>query len=247
MEKLTMTKKEFKIIMEVLPKVAQDDVRPILQGVCFTNNEVVAIDGYRLSKRLLNDSLQGEYTILGKDLKEVVKACKRNIEHIEIIFKDNAIITLYDKENELVSYFNFKLLDCKFVAYKSLLLREFTDSIDINSKDILDLIKSLKKNTPISLELIGEKINVYEMQYKGTYKNEKTILNYLGDINLKKKISDSLLIACNSTCLKEALKGFKDIKLSYIDKVSPFVIEDITRYEMILPIRWFAGELEKVS
>ena len=93
-----MTKKEFKEIMEVLTKVAKDDTRPILQGVYFGKNEVVAIDGYRLSKRLLNAELSGEYVILGKDLKEVAKACKRDVEQVEIIFNDKAIINLYDVE-----------------------------------------------------------------------------------------------------------------------------------------------------
>lgn len=241
-----MTKKEFKTIMEVLPKVAQDDVRPILQGVCFTNNEVVAIDGYRLSKRLLNDSLQGEYTILGKDLKEVVKACKRNIEHIEIIFKDNAVITLYDKENELVSYFSCRLLDGRYIYYKSLLPREFTYKTKLDSQEILNSIKPLKKNTHVALEFIEEKINIYEVQYKGTYRDQAIVLNKLETIYLKKKISKDLMIAFNTTYLKDALKGFKEIKLSCIDNISQLVIEDSNRYEMILPVR-LIGELERVS
>lgn len=241
-----MTKKEFKTIMEVLPKVAQDDVRPILQGVCFTNNEVVAIDGYRLSKRLLNDSLQGEYTILGKDLKEVVKACKRNIEHIEIIFKDNAVITLYDKENELVSYFSCRLLDSRFVAYKSLLPREFTYKAKLDSQEIMNSLKPLRKNTHVALEFIEEKINIYEVQYKGTYRDQTIALNKLETIYLKKKISKGLMIAFNTTYLKDALKGFKEIKLSCIDNISQLVIEDSNRYEMILPVR-LIGDLEKVS
>lgn len=40
MEKLIFTKKEFKEVMEVLKATAKDDVRPILQGVNFNNNEV---------------------------------------------------------------------------------------------------------------------------------------------------------------------------------------------------------------
>lgn len=246
MERLTMTKKEFKTIMEVLPKVAQDDVRPILQGVYFTDNEVVAMDGYRLSKRLLNSELTGEYVILGKDLKEVVKACKRNIEHVEIIFKDNAIITLYDKANELINYFTCKLLSGRFIAYKSLLPSEFTYKTKLDSQQILNSLKLLKKNTHIALEFIEEKINIYEVQYKGTYKDQTIALNELETIYLKKKISKDLMITFNTTYLKDALKGFKEIKLSCIDNISQLVIEDSSRYEMVLPVR-LLGELEKVS
>lgn len=95
-----MTKEEFKEVMEVLPKVAKDETRPILQGVLFSKNEAVAIDGYRLSKRLLNKELTGDYVVLGKDLKEVVKACKRETERVEIIFNDNVTINLYNAEKK---------------------------------------------------------------------------------------------------------------------------------------------------
>lgn len=246
MEKLTMTKKEFKKIMEVLPKAAQDDVRPILQGVYFGKGEVVAIDGYRLSKRFLNAELIGEYVILGDDLKKVLKACKRDIEYIEILLDNKVVVNLYDQEEVLVDAFECRLLDGRYISYKSLLPREFTDVVEISSKDILELIKPLKVYTHIALEFINDEINIYEVQYGNKRKDEVATLSKLGTIYLKKKVGVDLLIGLNPTYLKEALKGFKDIKLSYIDKVSPLVIEDSDRCEMILPIR-FIGELRKVS
>ena len=63
MEKLIFTKKEFKEVMEVLKATAKEDIRPILQGVNFNNNEVVALDGYRLMLRKIDLQLKGNYTI----------------------------------------------------------------------------------------------------------------------------------------------------------------------------------------
>lgn len=232
-----MTKKEFKEVMEVLPKVAKDEVRPILQGVYFGAKEVVAIDGYRLSKRLLNNELSGEYVILGKDLKEVVKACKRDIEQVEIIFNDKVIINLYDIEKKILNTFECRLLEGRFIAYRSLLPAEFKGSVELESKKILDIIKPFKKNNHIALEFIDEDLIIYQLGYEGSKEDRKTVLNEVGRIDLKKKVNKELLLAVNVTYLIEALKGHSEVKISYIDKISPVVIEDKNRYDMILPIR----------
>ena len=232
-----MTKKEFKEVMEVLPKVAKDETRPILQGVYFGAKEVVAIDGYRLSKRLLNSELSGEYVILGKDLKEVVKACKRDIEQVEIIFEDNVMINLYDAEKKILNSFECRLLDGRFIAYRSLLPNEFSGAIEIDAKKILDIIKPFKKNSHIALEFIDEEIKVYQIGHEGDKYDRKTVLNEVGRIDLKKKVNKELLIAVNVTYLIEALKGYKEVKINYIDKISPVVIDNGKKYDMLLPIR----------
>ena len=121
MEKLIFTKKEFKEIMEVLKATAKDDVRPILQGVNFNNNEVVALDGYRLMLRKINLQLKGNYTIHRNDLKEVLKAVKRDTEYIEITFNPDVVIFKVDDKEKFV----FNVLQGSYINYKSLMPSEF--------------------------------------------------------------------------------------------------------------------------
>lgn len=232
-----MTKKEFKEIMQVLPKASKEKLRPILQGVSFKGNEVVALDGYRLSKRLLKADLNIECVINSTDLKEVVKACKRDIEQVEIIFNDNAMINLYDAEKKIVNTFECKLLEGRFITYRSLMPNYFNGTVELEVKKILDIIKPFKKNNHIALEFIEEKIKVYQIGYKGDKYDRKTVLNEVGSIELRKKVQKELLIAVNVIYLIEALKGHDEVKINYIDKISPIVIESQNKYDMILPIR----------
>lgn len=90
MEKLIFTKKEFKEIMEVLKATAKDDVRPILQGLHFERNNIVALDGYRLMIRKNDNILDGVYNIHRDYIKimiNTVKQYKNNIEKIKERFK----------------------------------------------------------------------------------------------------------------------------------------------------------------
>ena len=119
--KVMVDKKEFKEVMEVLKATAKDDVRPILQGVNFNNNEVAALDGYRLMLRKIDLQLKGNYTIHRNDLKQVLKAVKRDTEHIEITFNPDVVIFKIDDKEKFV----FNVLQGSYINYKSLIPSEF--------------------------------------------------------------------------------------------------------------------------
>ena len=106
--------------------IAQDETRPILQGILFEvkNRELnlVALDGYRLAVRneLLDVDNNIEVVIPGKTLNEVSKILEDNNDIVKITFTNNHI--LFNINNtKIIS----RLLDGKFVNYVSLLPQEY--------------------------------------------------------------------------------------------------------------------------
>lgn len=248
MEKLLLTKKEFKELMQVLAKASKEEVRPILQGVCFNNSEVVTMDGSRLSIRRFKGELNREYTIHAKELKEVLNSCKRDIEHIEIIFNNKAIFNLLDKEKKLVKTFECKYLDGSYIAYKSLLNDNFAGIIELkDTKELLDIIKPLKKNQGITLEIEDNKLSIYNVVTD--LEKRESHLYHIGDIDINNKRKLNIVIGINATYLKEAIKDYKTCDVKYNGKFQSVVIESAeekNKYELVLPLRILKG-IEKAS
>lgn len=141
------------------------------------------------------------------------------------------------QRKKILNTFECKLLEGRFIAYRSLMPTCFNGTVELDSKKILDIIKPFKKNNHIALEFIEEKIKVYQTGYERDKYDRKTVLNEVGSIDLRKKVDKELLIAVNLTYLIEVLKGHEEVKINYIDKISPIVIESQNKYDMILPIR----------
>ncbi len=117
--------------------IAQDEARPILQGILFEvkNRELnlVALDGYRLAVRseLLDVDDNIEVVIPGKTLNEVSKILEDNTDIIKITFTNNHI--LFNINNtKIIS----RLLDGKFVNYISLLPQEYKLLVNVKKQEL---------------------------------------------------------------------------------------------------------------
>lgn len=105
--------------------IAQDETRPILQGILFEvrnkNLNLVALDGYRLAikSEFLDTDIDIEVVIPGKTLNEVSKILEDIDEIVDITFTNNHILFNL-KRTKIIS----RLLEGKFINYKSLLPQE---------------------------------------------------------------------------------------------------------------------------
>lgn len=175
MEKITLTKKEFKEIAEVLKATAKENIRPVLQGVNFNGNEVVGLSSYRLMLRKINAELKGSYTIHKNDLKQVLKEINRDTKHIEIIFnQDTAVFKIDNKEN-----FIFNVMQQDYINYKQLIPTEFNLTVTIEAKKIIESIKPLRKNHYVILDISKDLINIKDIYYTKRDKqgNQEKIMN----------------------------------------------------------------------
>lgn len=219
--------------------IAQDETRPILQGILFEiknrSLNLVALDGYRLAikNEYLDSDFDIEIVIPGKTLNEVSKILDDTNSVVKITFTDNHILFNL-KQTKIIS----RLLDGKFVNYNSLLPQEHKLVVSVNRQELQNGIERASlmakegNSYLIKLDIQEESIIITSNSQLGKVREEVSI-------NLQ---GEKLQIAFNSRYLLDVLKNMEDeeILIEMTSSVSPCVIKsknnDSHKY-LVLPVR----------
>lgn len=219
--------------------VAQDETRPILQGILFEIKDkklnLVALDGYRMAVRseYLGSDDNIDVVIPGKTLNEVAKILEDAEDLVKITFTDNHILFNLDK-TKIVS----RLLEGKFVNYVSLLPQEHKILVEVNRHDLQNCIERASlmskdsNSNLIKLDFNEDNVIITSNSQLGKVREE---LN----INLQ---GEELQIAFNSRYILDVLKNIdeNEIYMEMTSSVSPCIIRcksnDNSRY-LVLPVR----------
>lgn len=233
--------------------VAQDETRPILQGIHFGINqgvlETCALDGYRMAVRKLelirSDKSIGsmEFTIHS----DVINAVNK--------IKSNRDIYIY-KNKDFVRfgtdylYTTSKLLEGKFVNYNSLIPQYFRTRIKVDASELLKLLKSYKsrivkfsiKSEEMLITATIEKAKSRRVTDPKTHKQvTEHYFETIAIVNDKfpcKWQGEPIEIAFNPKYFIDALKDKKDeVEIKFTSAISPIVIEQDDKTELILPVR----------
>lgn len=219
--------------------IAQDETRPILQGILFEVKDkklnLVALDGYRLAIRteFLDNDNDIEVVIPGKTLNEVSRILEDISDIVKITFTDNHI--LFNLSNtKIIS----RLLDGKFVNYSSLLPQEYKILLDVKKQELQNCIERASlmakdsNSNLIKLDIQEENMIITSNSQLGKVREELNINLQGGEIQ----------IAFNSKYLLDVLKNIEDdeVKLEMTSGISPCVIKckntDNSKY-LVLPVR----------
>lgn len=219
--------------------IAQDETRPILQGVLFEmkNNmlNLVALDGYRLAikNEVLNYSDEISVVVPGKTLNEVARILEDSEEDVNITFTINHILFNLGK-TKIIS----RLLEGEYIKYNSLLPQEHKVLVNVKKQDLLNGIERA------SLMAKDGNSNLIKLDIK----NDNLIItsnSQLGKVREEVGISmqgEEIEIAFNSRYLLDVIKVMEseDIVLELTSSVSPCVIKnndlDNCKY-LVLPVR----------
>ncbi|WP_297635696.1 DNA polymerase III subunit beta [uncultured Clostridium sp.] len=219
--------------------IAQDETRPILQGVLFEVKEktlnLIALDGYRLAlkKEFLDTDIEVEVVIPGKTLNEVSKILEDTESNVQITFTNNHILFNLDK-TKIIS----RLLEGKFVNYRSLLPQEHKITISVKKQDLQNGIERASlmakdgNNNLIKMDMEEETLVLSSNSQLGKVREEVSI-------NLQ---GDKIQIAFNSRYLLDVLKTLdeEEVILEMTSSVTPCIIKgkmaDNYRY-LVLPVR----------
>ena len=186
---------------------AQDETRPILQGILFEVKErtlnLVALDGYRLAIRseYLDSDFDIEIVIPGKTLNEVSKILEDVNDLVQITFTNNHILFNLNK-TRIIS----RLLEGKFVNYKSLLPEEHKLLVTVKKQDLQNGIERASlmakdgNNNLIKLDVQDDALVITSNSQLGKVR-EEVFINLQGD---------KIQIAFNSRYLIDVLKNFED-------------------------------------
>lgn len=219
--------------------IAQDEARPILQGILFEVNNsylnLVALDGYRLAirKELIDSENTISSVIPGKTLNEVAKILEDTDKDVDITFTTNHILFNLG-ETKIIS----RLLEGEFIKYSSLLPQEYKGLVTANKQELQNGIEraslmAKEGNTNlIKFELKEDALIITSNSQLGKVREEVSV-------NLQ---GEEIQIAFNSRYLIDVLKAMdeEEVVLELTSSVSPCVIRnkniEDSKY-LVLPVR----------
>jgi DNA polymerase-3 subunit beta len=219
--------------------IAQDETRPILQGILFEvknkNLNLVALDGYRLAIRneFLDTDINIEVVIPGKTLNEVSKILEDIEDIVDITFTNNHILFNLEK-TKIIS----RLLEGKFINYNSLLPQEHKLLVNINRQELQNAIERASlmakdgNTNLIKLDLQQDNLIITSNSQLGKVREEISIRLQGEDIQ----------IAFNSKYLLDVLKNVEsdEVIMKMTSGISPCVIEEKNNENakyLVLPVR----------
>lgn len=219
--------------------IAQDETRPILQGILFEvknkSLNLVALDGYRLAikSEFLDVDINIEVVIPGKTLNEVSKILEDVDDIVDITFTNNHILFNLEK-TKIIS----RLLEGKFINYNSLLPQEHKLSVHINRQKLQNSIERASlmakdgNTNLIKLDIQQDNLIISSNSQLGKVREE---------ISMKLQ-GDEIQIAFNSRYLLDVLKNMEEdeVVLKMTSSVSPCVIEENNNENakyLVLPVR----------
>ena len=219
--------------------IAQDETRPILQGILFEvknkNLNLVALDGYRLAIRseFLDTDIDMEVVIPGKTLNEVSKILEDVDDIVNITFTNNHILFNLEK-TKIIS----RLLEGKFINYNSLLPQEHKLLVDVNRQELQNAIERASlmakdgNTNLIKIDIQQDNLVITSNSQLGKVREEMSI----------KLQGDEVQIAFNSRYLLDVLKNVEDdeVVMKMTSGISPCVIEEKNSENakyLVLPVR----------
>lgn len=252
----TTTEKELKYLLETRYCMAKrDEIRPVITGMYFTTKdtnklEVCALDGYRLSKRVLENvkyNTQFNFILTRDSMMKLYKTAKSN----------KNIVNMYDVDREIQFEFTGqnKQIECStikdtYIQYNNIIPEENELEIKLDVKELTSIIKNIKKEAKennshifhIVFKIFQREDN-YRFQIQVQCNQDKEIKYfkdlYLNDFKiLKNELRESFEIAINIDYIYQAIKLYKgSVTIGFNSSVTPMTIQQNNKLDLILPIR----------
>ena len=236
----TINSKELLRLLEVDYCCDKTDARPILQGVCFKNNKVCALDGYRMSLRtsdILN--INGEFVLHSSSVK-VLKDFLPKKEDIEVTINLNNTYTEFLFNNYRVVCYN---MEENYIKFDHILPQEVGENtVKLNDikyfKDSIDIINDMTKGYTTKIMKMTSENGQLKIFANYLYNNFTDVIEE-SEANFSTLFD---VIAFNPKYLFEAFKyiNFEDsVTFNFKNAVSPMVISkdfSLDNFELILPL-----------
>ena len=227
--------KDFKTRVEaVIPLKAKDTSRPMINGIHFNKNHIVALDGFKLAisiDNLTNNKLD-PMTLTELTTDYLVDTLK--------IIKTEKEIILRTKEKQVEFIIgNVKLVSDLFEGsyfnYQDIIRKDSDDTTTIKNIDINKLLDDIK-----FLESMADMGRLENNIIRGLLKNETSIKN---KVKLEYGIveGDDIDIAFNLNYMRVLLNALKKLNdttnIGFMDSLNPIMFRNENSIYLLLPIR----------
>lgn len=207
----------------------KDNLRPILKGIHFKNNIMVALDGYRLAVSTDTEdnglSFENEFTI-NNNTFSILKQFKKGECDI-ISFKDITAFNLVSEDFTLLS----RNLKGQYFKWETAIPCSFSSEFEFEKKNMLENLKYLKEIK------VNKDMNVFAIK-------TNTLVSPYGSVDIK-DLNISETSGYNLTYFTDAIKNLEGdrIKMFHSGALKPIVFKNVeenkynSQLMLILPVR----------
>lgn len=207
----------------------KDNLRPILKGVNFKENTMVALDGYRLAASTDTEdnglSFENEFTI-NNDTFSILKQFKKGECDI-ISFKDITAFNLLSEDLILLG----RNLEGQYFSWETAIPCSFNSKFEFEKKNMLENLKYLKEiRVDKTMDMFAIKTN--------------TLVSPYGSVNIE-GLNISETSGYNLTYFTDAIKNLEGdrIKMFHSGALKPIVFKNVeenkynSQLMLLLPVR----------
>lgn len=236
------------IIKETLFCTAQNDQRPILEGVNFVlENKVLtatSTDSHRMSKRKLtleDESFDKEFNIIipRKALQSIQRIIDVEDKLLSIFYDENRVLFEYDNIIYIASF-----ISGKYPNTDKLIPQNFVTSLNVNSRSLYDGVDR------VSLVSRDEKSDIVKLTILDNLIKLTSTSKELG--RAEEEIDADLLdsdgefeIAVSAKFLKDAISAVasEEVRINFSGELTAFTIEASDKHrdiiQVLLPVRTY--------
>lgn len=217
----------FNELIECKFAAAKEAHRPVLQCLCIEKNNMVALDGYRMSVRSNKENITEESILIPGCIVKLLR-----------YFSKSDIAAIYQDDDYIKICFGWVSISCKkpkdlkFIQYESLFPKEHATEVTVNALDLAAICKKVIQFTSS---------RTLKFNFKN---NDSCILAKEYGVKYKKYFKcdvqgEELLIAVNPQYMLDALKNYKGNVTIYMGTdISPIILTDNeNKKDLVLPIR----------
>ena len=226
--------KDFKNRVDaIIPLRGKDSTRPMLGGIHFNKNHIVALDGFKLGVSIDNETKNTidpmTLTKSGTDyLVDIMKIVKS--ENIIMKTNDNKVEFEFDNV-KLIS----NLFEGSYFNYQDILRKSYDDTTTINNVDIKKLLDDIK-----FLESMSDTGRILNNQIKGYNKNNND--NVRNQVELPYTVEgEDIDISFNIKYMRELLNALRKLNdttdLGFMGSLNPIFFRNENSIYLLLPMR----------
>lgn len=241
-EALVTVSLESKLIHEAITQTlfaaANDDTRPILNGLLFRFQtgriSVVATDGYRLAsyQSPISAKVTGDYILP-----------KRSLQELQRLLDDSGELELSISQTQVRFQINdtvliSRVLEGNFPSYETIIPKSAKLTVKVGVTVLLQSLKiaslfSRDSAYSTKLELIGKKLRIIAVSAQ--------IGENVNEIELEKEVDEKFTISLNAQYAIDLLSTVSgDVEIGFIDNKSPIVfrLPELPEYiYLLMPLR----------
>ena len=170
----SITQKELLRMLEVSYAVAQDEIRPVLAGVCFDKNNTCSLDGYRMSVRVSNEYSNDCTFVVNKNSIEILKSILKDNDNIVNVYHDMKDVVKFEIDNIVIIA---KCIEGEFIKYNSIIPEEYRNKVTIKPEELkeeLEFMKSVDKRNYVENIIAEDKLVLKCSQCKEKYNEDES-------------------------------------------------------------------------